>query len=65
MLANQELVLPTGVETAEYVRDDQTNIGIRLVSQYDIRTNQHISRFDSMVAWATLYPQLLTRVYTS
>ncbi len=65
MLANQELVLPIGVETAEYVRDDQTKVGIRLVSQYDIRTNQHISRFDSMIAWATLYPQLMTRIFTT
>lgn len=65
MLANQELVLPTGVEAASYVRDEQSKIGIRLVSQYDIRTNQHISRFDTMIAWAVLYPQLACRVYTS
>lgn len=65
MLANQELELPMGVETAEYVEDEQTKIGIRLVSQYDIRTNQHISRFDTMVAWASLYPQLATRVFTN
>lgn len=65
LLANQELQLPMGIETADYVRDDQTKVGIRLVTQYDIRTNQHISRFDTMIAWASLYPQLLTRVFTN
>lgn len=65
MMANQELVLPMGVESAAYVRDDQTNVGIRVVSQFDIRTNQHITRLDTMVAWATLYPQLAARVCTS
>ena len=65
MLANQELVLPSGVESASYVRDEQTKIGIRVVSQYDIRTNQHITRFDTMVAWASLYEQLLVRVFTA
>ena len=65
MLANQELILPTGVDAASYVRDEQSKVGIRLVSQYDIRTNQHISRFDTMVAWAVLYPQLACRVFTS
>ena len=65
MLANQELVLPMGVESASYVRDEQTKIGIRTVSQYDIRTNQHITRLDTMVAWGSLYPELLVRVYTA
>lgn len=65
MLANQELVLPRGVEDASYVRDDETKIGIRAVSQYDIRTNQHITRLDTMTAWAVLYPQLCTRVFTN
>lgn len=65
MLANQDLVLPVGVERADYVRDEMTGVGIRVVSQYDIRTNQHITRFDSMIAWATLYPQLMTRIFTN
>ena len=65
MLANQELVLPMGVEMSEYVRDEQSKIGIRAVSQYDIRSNQHITRFDTMIAWAVLYPQLCTKVFTN
>lgn len=65
MLANQELITPGNVEESAYIRDEQTNIGIRFASQWDIRTNQHIQRFDTMVAWANLYPQLLTRVFTN
>lgn len=65
MLANQELILPMGVEHAAYVREEQSGVGIRVVSQFDIRTNQHITRLDSMVAWATLYPQLACRIYTA
>jgi uncharacterized protein (UPF0297 family) len=65
MLANQELVTPGNVEESSYIRDEQTNIGIRFASQWDIRTNQHIQRFDTMVAWASLYSQLLTRVFTN
>jgi hypothetical protein len=65
MLANQELVTPGNVESAAYIRDDQTKIGVRFASQWDIRTNQHIQRFDTMIAWASLYPQLSCRVFTS
>jgi hypothetical protein len=65
MLANQELVLPRGVEEAAYVREEQSGVGLRVVSQFDIRTNQHITRFDVMVAYAVLYPQLACRIYTT
>ena len=65
VLANQDIVLPGGVERADYVRDTETNVGIRVVSQFDVRTNQHITRFDSMIAWATLYEELSCRVFTN
>jgi hypothetical protein len=35
MLANKELVLPVGVERAMYGKDPQSNVGIRVVQQYD------------------------------
>jgi hypothetical protein len=64
MLANKDLIVPTGgVESAFYVRDPQSNIGVRVVEAFDVRTNQHITRLDSMVAWAVLYPQLASRLY--
>lgn len=65
MLANKELVVPTGVERAAYTVDPSTGIGIRVVQQYDVRTDQFITRFDTMVAWAVLYEQLAVRVATS
>jgi hypothetical protein len=45
--------------------DPETGIGIRYVRQFDIRTNQVVDRFDTMVAWATLYEQLAARICTN
>lgn len=38
LLANKELVLPVGVERAMYGKDPLSNIGIRVVQQYDKQT---------------------------
>lgn len=65
MLANKELVLPVGVERAMYGTDPLSGIGIRVVQQYDVRNDQFITRFDTMVAWATLYEQLAVRLATN
>ena len=66
MLATQELVVPTGgIEDGMFVKDPETDIGIRFVGQFDIRTGQHIRRLDAMYAWAVLYPQLCTRLFTT
>lgn len=65
MLANKELVLPVGVERAMYGSDPLSGIGIRVVQQYDVRNDQFITRFDTMVAWATLYTQLAVRLATN
>jgi hypothetical protein len=65
MLANKELVLPVGVERAMYGKDPQSNVGIRVVQQYDVRNDQFITRFDTAIAWATLYEQLAVRLATN
>lgn len=65
MLANKELVVPSGVERASYMKDPMTGVGVRVVQQYDVRTDQFITRFDTMVAWAVLYEQLAVRLATS
>lgn len=65
MLANKELVLPVGVERAMYGKDPLSGIGVRVVQQYDVRNDQFITRFDTMVAWATLYEQLAVRLATN
>lgn len=65
MLANKELVLPVGVERSMYAKDPLSNIGIRVVQQYDVRNDQFITRFDTAIAWATLYEQLAVRLATT
>jgi hypothetical protein len=65
MLANKELVLPVGVERAMYGKDPMSNVGIRVVQQYDVRNDQFITRFDTAIAWATLYEQLAVRLATN
>lgn len=65
MLANKELELPGGVDFAGYEVDPETGIGIRYVRQFDIRSNQMVDRFDTMIAWATLYEQLACRIATT
>ena len=65
MAANKDLPLPGGVAMADYVKDPMSGIGVRVVQQYDVRNDQFITRFDTQVAWATLYEQLATRIATS
>lgn len=65
MLANKDLELPKGVDFADYVKDPETGIGIRYVRAFDIRVNQIVDRFDSMVALNTLYEQLACRIATT
>jgi hypothetical protein len=65
LLANKELVLPVGVERASYGTDPTSGVGIRVVQMYDVRNDQFITRFDTMIAWATLYEQLAVRLATT
>lgn len=65
MLANKDLDLPGGVDYADYIKDPETDIGIRYVRAWDQRVNQMIDRFDSMVALAPLYEQLSCRIATT
>jgi hypothetical protein len=65
MAANKDLPLPGGVALADYVKDPMSGIGVRVVQQYDVRNDQFITRFDTQVAWATLYESLATRISTT
>lgn len=65
LFANSNLPLPTGgTEKAYDAVDPETKLGVRVTQQWDIRTSQHIIRFDCMAAWAPLYNQLAAKVYT-
>lgn len=61
-LVTAPLELPKGVHEAYYAGDDQTGIGVRIVTAYDIRTNEMITRFDVLYGWAALRPELAVRV---
>lgn len=61
-LVTAPLELPKGVHEAYYAGDDQTGIGVRVVTAYDIRTNEMITRFDVLYGWAALRPELAVRV---
>jgi len=64
-LCTAPLELPKGVHEAYYAGDDQTGIGVRIVTAYDIRTNEMITRFDVLYGWATLRPELAVRVHSA
>ena len=61
-LVTAPLELPKGVHEAYYAGDDQTGIGVRIVTAFDIRTNEMITRFDVLYGWAALRPELACRV---
>ena len=63
-LVTAPLELPKGVHEAYYAGDDQTGVGVRIVTAYDIRTNEMITRFDVLYGWSTLRPELGCRVYS-
>lgn len=65
MLATVPLPIPGGVvEGAQAIAKD-TRVPVRMVTQYDIHTDQWITRFDTAIAWAPLYPQLACRICTT
>jgi P22 coat protein - gene protein 5 len=57
-LVTAPLELPKGVHEAFYAGDDQTGVGVRIVTAYDIRTNEMITRFDVLYGVSPLRPEL-------
>jgi len=53
-----------GTESAGRAKDDQLGLSIRFVEQYDIRSDQWVTRFDLLGGWAPLYAELGTRLVT-
>lgn len=60
--ACSDLPLPKGVDMAERASDDDLGISIRLVSAYNIQTDQFATRLDVLGGWAPLRPELAVRV---
>lgn len=65
MLATIPLPLPGGVVEAAQAMAKDTRVPVRMVTQYDIHTDQWITRFDTAIASAVLYPQLASRICTT
>lgn len=65
MLATVPLPIPGGVVQGAQAIAKDTRVPVRMVTQYDIHTDQWITRFDSAIAWAPLYSALATRICTT
>ena len=61
-LASADLVTPNGGAKSSFVRSKQFGISIRWVEQYDIMNDQNPSRFDVLIAAATLQARLACRI---
>ncbi len=65
MLATISLPVPGGVVEGANAMAKDTRVPVRMVTQYDIHTDQWITRFDMAIASNPLYPQLACRIATS
>ena len=57
-----DLPLPGGVDMANRKSDDQLGMSIRAVRAYDINQDRWPLRLDLLGGWATIYPELATRI---
>lgn len=64
VLAMADLYKPqSGVEAAS-IRSKSLNISIRMVSQYQIGTDQEPTRLDILYGWAAVRPEMAVRVHS-
>jgi hypothetical protein len=56
-LACADLPLPKGVHEAARKSDPQTGLSVRMVTDYNVSTDQFITRLDILYGWAALYPE--------
>lgn len=59
-MATADLVMPGGVHMA--ARENFDGLSLRLVQQYDINSDMFPCRIDILYGFATLYPELATRL---
>jgi hypothetical protein len=62
-LVTADLMLPNGVDMAARVSSKKTGLSVRMVRQYDIRTNQMPCRLDVLYGFAALRPELAVRIH--
>jgi hypothetical protein len=61
-LGMARLPLPGGTDQAGQASDEDSGLSIRIISDYDITTDNFISRLDVLYGWVTLYPELACRI---
>jgi hypothetical protein len=61
-LGMARLPLPGGTDRAGRASDEESGLSIRMISDYDITTDNFISRLDVLYGWSTLYPELACRI---
>ena len=62
-LVTAPLMLPKGVHESYYAGDDQTGMGVRIVTAYDIHSNDMLTRHDILYDWTTLRAELGCRLH--
>lgn len=62
VVAFADLEVPNGVDMAARASDEQTGISIRMIRNFDIRTDQWPCRLDVLYGWAVQYPELACRI---
>ncbi len=62
VLASADLLLPKGVDMAARVSDKQLGLSARMVRQYDIVNDKFPCRFDVLIGWKAVYPELACRI---
>lgn len=62
VLGMADLPMPRSASMGSRASSKQSNLSIRVVSQYTINNDQEPMRFDSLFGWAQQYQELATRV---
>ncbi len=57
-----DLPLPKGVDMAERATAPSIGLSVRLVRQFDVKTDQWITRFDVLLGFETVYPEFAARI---
>jgi hypothetical protein len=60
-----DLDVPGGTDMAYRASDPQTGLSVRVIRDYNVVTDQWITRFDILFGFNTLYEQLACRIATS
>lgn len=58
------LEVPKDVEVGQMTTDPDTGISVRFTRQWDIKTSQHVNRFDVLWGFQEVYPEIGCRIWS-